>query len=568
MCDEYFNPPTIAVSLVPVAAEPRTVDIADSPVSTLIDLDAPSKSIPSTQEHKYSPIISQGFKESPKTPHYHDDLLLVSHHEDSTSQGSSSNVRPSHTPFKHLGRWTKDHPTANMIVDPTLFIQSAYVLGIRYSKDIDMSLTAYSDADQAECQDTKRSTSGSAQFIGNKLVSWSSKKQKSIAILSTQIPLYCNNKSVIALCCNNVHHSRAKHINVHYHFIKDQSILSRNMNPVTSKQVALDNYLVPPKKRLKIEKCNARIEFSKPQTEETYQVTLDALKLSPFYPAFLITAKYGALIPNEMINQYIKDSKAYKIYLDFAIRKDTPKKARKFKKGDGVGSQPKVLDEQKDKTTSTDEGTGTKPGDPDDDDNDDVDSNVGGNKEASDSEKTDSDGDENPNLNQNDDKEEEYEDELKETEHEEERKGDEKMTNVGRNDGTQQTTYDKVKDDEHVILTTVLDTQKTKVPLQSSSVSSKFASQFLNVDNVSPANNEVFSMMTLKVRHKEPSTQTPALLNIPVTVIPKTLTVTESTIPPIIPPITHVPQQSIPTPTPTPTTATTTTLIPAPPHFL
>ncbi|GJW86661.1 hypothetical protein Tco_0162001 [Tanacetum coccineum] len=37
-----------------------------------------------------------------------------------------------------------------------------------------------------------------------------------------KIPLYCNNKSAIALCCNNVQHSRAKHIDIHYHFIKEQ----------------------------------------------------------------------------------------------------------------------------------------------------------------------------------------------------------------------------------------------------------------------------------------------------------------------------------------------------------
>ncbi|GJX06570.1 hypothetical protein Tco_0194502 [Tanacetum coccineum] len=68
-----------------------------------------------------------------------------------------------------------------------------------------MSMTAYEDADHAGCQDTRRSTSGSAQFLGDKL-----------------IPLYCDNKSVIALCCNNVQHSRAKHIDVRYHFIKEQ----------------------------------------------------------------------------------------------------------------------------------------------------------------------------------------------------------------------------------------------------------------------------------------------------------------------------------------------------------
>ncbi|GJT25215.1 retrovirus-related pol polyprotein from transposon TNT 1-94 [Tanacetum coccineum] len=111
--------------------------------------------------------------------------------------------------------------------------------------------TLYHDADHAGRQDTRRGTSGSAQFLGDKLVSWSSKKQKCTAISSTEaeyialsgccaqilwmrsqltdygfqfnmIPLYCDNKSAIALCCNNVQHSRAKHIDVCYHFIKEQ----------------------------------------------------------------------------------------------------------------------------------------------------------------------------------------------------------------------------------------------------------------------------------------------------------------------------------------------------------
>ncbi|GJT08920.1 hypothetical protein Tco_0843382 [Tanacetum coccineum] len=62
------------------------------------------------------------------------------------------------------------------------------------------------------------------------------------------------------------------------------------MNPSGANQISLDNALVAPEARLKIGECNRRIEFTKPQREATYQVTLDALKLSPFYPAFLITA--------------------------------------------------------------------------------------------------------------------------------------------------------------------------------------------------------------------------------------------------------------------------------------
>nr|GEX16292.1 hypothetical protein [Tanacetum cinerariifolium] len=119
MFDEYFNPPTIAISLVLVAVALRVVDLADSHVPKLIDQDAPSTSIPSTQEQENSLVISQGFEESSKTPHFHDDPLHESLHEDSTSQGSSSNVRPIHTSFESLGRWTKDLPIANVNEDPS-----------------------------------------------------------------------------------------------------------------------------------------------------------------------------------------------------------------------------------------------------------------------------------------------------------------------------------------------------------------------------------------------------------------------------------------------------------------
>ncbi|GKA59654.1 retrovirus-related pol polyprotein from transposon TNT 1-94 [Tanacetum coccineum] len=122
--------------------------------------------------------------------------------------------------------------------------------GLWYPKDSSIALTAFADADHAGCQDTRRSTSGSMQFLGDRLISWSSKRQKSVAISSTKaeyialsgccaqilwmrsqltdygfgfnkIPMYCDNKSAIALCCNNVQHSRSKHIDIRFHFIKE-----------------------------------------------------------------------------------------------------------------------------------------------------------------------------------------------------------------------------------------------------------------------------------------------------------------------------------------------------------
>ncbi|GJX58529.1 hypothetical protein Tco_0289919 [Tanacetum coccineum] len=124
-------------------------------------------------------------------------------------------------------------------------------MGLWYPKDSGFELKAFADADYAGCHDTRRSTSGSAQFLRHRLVSWSSKKQKSTAISTTEaeyialsgccaqilwmrsqlrdygfafnkIPMYCDNQSAIALCCNSVQHSRSKHIDIRHHFIKEQ----------------------------------------------------------------------------------------------------------------------------------------------------------------------------------------------------------------------------------------------------------------------------------------------------------------------------------------------------------
>nr|GEV00629.1 ribonuclease H-like domain-containing protein [Tanacetum cinerariifolium] len=101
------------------------------------------------------------------------------------------------------------------------------------------------------CQNTRRSTFVSMQLLRDRLVSWSSKRQKSIAISIMEakyiaffgccaqvlwmrsqltdyglrfnnILMYCDNESAIALCCNNVQHSQSKHIDIKFHFIKKQ----------------------------------------------------------------------------------------------------------------------------------------------------------------------------------------------------------------------------------------------------------------------------------------------------------------------------------------------------------
>ncbi|GKE60647.1 hypothetical protein Tco_1511014, partial [Tanacetum coccineum] len=73
------------------------------------------------------------------------------------------------------------------------------------SKNSCIALTAFADADHAGCQDTRSSTSGSMQLLGDRLVSWSSKKQKSTAISSTEA-------EYIALsgCCTQIHWMRSQ----------------------------------------------------------------------------------------------------------------------------------------------------------------------------------------------------------------------------------------------------------------------------------------------------------------------------------------------------------------------
>nr|GFA15076.1 retrovirus-related Pol polyprotein from transposon TNT 1-94 [Tanacetum cinerariifolium] len=127
------------------------------------------------------------------------------------------------------------------------YLRGTVNTGLWYTKDSGFELTGFSDADYTGCNDTFKSTSGGAQFLGEKLVSWSSKKQDCTALstaeaeyvslsaccvqvlwMRTQLTDYgfhfnkIHSKSAIAISCNPVQHSRTKHIDVHYHFIKER----------------------------------------------------------------------------------------------------------------------------------------------------------------------------------------------------------------------------------------------------------------------------------------------------------------------------------------------------------
>ena len=59
-------------------------------------------------------------------------------------------------------------------------------LGLWYPRELDFNLIGYSDANFAGCKVDRKSTSGGCQFLGDRLVSWSSKKQKSISTSTTE----------------------------------------------------------------------------------------------------------------------------------------------------------------------------------------------------------------------------------------------------------------------------------------------------------------------------------------------------------------------------------------------
>ncbi|GJY92764.1 hypothetical protein Tco_0508546 [Tanacetum coccineum] len=268
---------------------------------------------------------------------------------------------------------------------------------------------------------------------------------------------------------------------------------------------------------------------------------------------------------------------------------------------DGTDFESGVPDEQHLKTTGANEGTGTIPGvldvpkyeskndddtndkddnDANDDDDDDDDDNQEGDDTNDDDEEIDSDRTESdrikiPVLNQSSTKyykeEEEKIDDEEAKDEEEDNKvtkelyddvnvnlgnKDTKMTNAiqggsGQQNVSQESRFEQVEEDAHVILTPVLETQKTNELVQSSSVSFDFTRKLLNLKNPSLADNEIASLMDTTARHATTVSEITSSFTI--------------TIPPPPPFFNSLLQQA--TPTPTPTTSEAATSFPSLPDF-
>lgn len=131
------------------------------------------------------------------------------------------------------------------------YIKKTLNFGILYTQD-DANIVAYSDADFAGDTSTRKSTSGSVLFFGNNIISWSSERQQSVSLSTTESEyiaasqcvkelvwlkrllceildrddieaiLYMDNQSAKRLVKNPEFHKRSKHIEIRYHFIREK----------------------------------------------------------------------------------------------------------------------------------------------------------------------------------------------------------------------------------------------------------------------------------------------------------------------------------------------------------
>jgi hypothetical protein len=132
------------------------------------------------------------------------------------------------------------------------YLKSNPGYGLLFTRDAEIQLLGYADADWAGCVDTRRSTSGYCFFIGTSLISWRAKKQHTVARSSSEAKhrslasavcelqwllyllhdlnatcsrppvLYCDSQSAIHISSNPVFHERTKHLEIDCHLIREK----------------------------------------------------------------------------------------------------------------------------------------------------------------------------------------------------------------------------------------------------------------------------------------------------------------------------------------------------------
>ncbi|GJV29361.1 retrovirus-related pol polyprotein from transposon TNT 1-94 [Tanacetum coccineum] len=128
---------------------------------------------------------------------------------------------------KALYRYQANPKESHLVAVKRIFryLKGTLNLGLWYPKGSGFDPKAYSDSDYAGCNLDRKSTSGGCQILEGKLVCWIAKKQSYVAMSLAEaeyvVPIFCDNTSAITISNNPVLHSRTKHIDIKYHFIRD-----------------------------------------------------------------------------------------------------------------------------------------------------------------------------------------------------------------------------------------------------------------------------------------------------------------------------------------------------------